>query len=126
MADTITVNDGTAARTFTVVSADAPRTILKRLDGALTPAGFPVIMTGVQSGTPASGIDKSDFSLAFPLIRTVDGAEVVVGTARFKGQWIIPHAATAAERIVLQAYAQNGISVAAVQDQVKLLIPFRT
>jgi hypothetical protein len=126
MADTITVNDGTADRTFTVVSADAPRTILKRLDGANTPAGFPVIMTGLQSGTPASGVDKSDYSVALPIVRTIDGAEVVVGTARFKGQWIIPHAATAAERVVLDAYVQNGLADTGVEDQVKLLIPFRT
>lgn len=117
----LTINDGSAtpvAKTFAPERV-APElsTFTERTTGIS--AGFARLGVGFSPATAKRATNRTDLSVDVPVLQTVNGVSSVAYVLRFKGYFVTPDTATAAERANLQAYVANAMNHATVKAVVK-------
>lgn len=120
----LSINDGLAtpvARSFAPVGVRPELSVFAEKTAAQS-AGFKVLSVGYSPATGSRKTHRVDFSLSLPTLTTVEPISVA-RTLLFKGYFVIPDTATAAERSDLVAFVANALDNAQLRAVVKDLDP---
>jgi hypothetical protein len=121
----IVINDGAAtpvATTFAPESVTpALSTFADRTSG--TSIGFRRLTVSTQFASGKQVVNRGKFSIAYPIISTVNGVSTVAYTLRANVEVILPDASTVAERNNLYAFLKNGLANALVTGALRDLDP---
>lgn len=121
----LTINDGSAtpvAKTFAVerVSPEVS-SFVERSSGVS--AGFIRLVAFFSAATAKRLTNRIRYTVAIPVLETVNGISTVAYVLRSDCSYIIPEQATAQNRADLQAYTVNGMNLALLKANVKDLDP---
>lgn len=120
----LTVNDGSAtpvAVTFTAASRTNNEVMWedRRLAASTL---WPRLFLSFDRASKARKTNHVELRMEYPIVRTVDGVETVVDTARYeRGRYILPISMTEQERKHLSAFVRNGLSATLIKNVAELL-----
>lgn len=86
-------------------------------------AGFKRLSVSFSPASAKRATNRIDVSLDYPVLSTVGGVSSVAYTARFKGSFVVPDVATAAERSDLVSFVANALDNIQIRAVVKDLDP---
>lgn len=121
----MSINDGQAtpvARTFAPVAVAPANSVFAEKTSGVS-AGYKTLSYGLSMATASRPTNRVPVSLTFPVLQTVNGVSTVAYVGRFKGDFVIPDAMTAAERADLHAFVANALAHANLKAAVKDLDP---
>lgn len=114
--------------TFSVVSEHPDAVYTDKAAGI--PIGFPKIVIGQSTPSPARRSQKTSFKVELPVLETISGdaggytpAPKVAYTLMFQGHFVAPDRSTLQNRKDLTAYVQNLLSKAMVVAMLNDLTP---
>lgn len=121
----LTINDGAAtpvAKTFAPERVSPDGSVFSERT-ASSSAGFIRLGVGLSPASSKRPTNRIDVSLDYPVLQTVNGVSTVAYTARFKGYFIVPDVATAAERANIAAFVANALDNTQIRAVIKDLDP---
>lgn len=125
-ASNLTIADGQATPvncTFAVeMATPALSSFADRSAGSA--AGFRRIKVSNRFATTKNPVNRSKFTIEYPVLQTVNGVSTVAYTLRFTGEFITPDSATDTDRKNIYAFAKNSFSHASIQAALRDLDPF--
>lgn len=90
---------------------------------AAASSGYVKLAVGLSPANGGRKTNRIDLSLDLPVVEVVSGVNQVTRTLRFKGYFVIPDDATAAERADLAAFVANALDNTQVRAVIKDLDP---
>jgi len=121
----LTIDDGAAtpvAKTFAPMRVAPDESIFTERSSGVS-AGFTRLRVATSPAKNGRPTNRIDYDLDYPVLATVNGVSTVAYTLRFKGYFVIPDVATAAERANLAAYVANGLDNTQIRSVIKDLDP---
>lgn len=124
-AATITINDGAATPVAIAFSPESVTSDVATFVDRTAGVGiaFRRLLLSLKFAKGASKVNRSKFSVEYPVTVLVNGVTTVAYTLRATVDLIIPDQATAAERNNLFAFAANGMNHAAIKPTLRDLDP---
>lgn len=121
----IVINDGAATPVATTFNPEditsGVSNFVDRLSGVAI--GFRRLVVGTKFAKGSSKVNRTSYSVDYPVTQVVDGVTVVAYTLRAKLEMIHPDQATTAERNNLYAFVQNGLSNTLIRGALRDLDP---
>lgn len=121
----IAVNNGAASpvsKSFAPQVVSPSESVFTERSAAIS-AGYQKITIKFDPANSNRASNRIDYNVDMPIVEVVSGVNQVTRTLRFKGYFVIPDTATAAERADLAAFVANGLDVANVRGVIKDLDP---
>lgn len=121
----LSINDGSAtpvAKSFQPerVAPDSS-SFTERSSGVS--AGFSRFQIGLSPANSNRPTNRIDLSLDLPVLQTVNGVSTVAYVCRFKGYFVLPDVATAADRANARAFVANALDNSQVISVIRDLDP---
>jgi hypothetical protein len=121
----MSINDGQAtpvAKSFAPVAVAPDNSVFAEKSSGIS-AGYKTLSYGLSMATANRLTNRIPISLTFPVLQTVSGVSTVAYVGRFRGDFVVPDAMTAAERADFHAFVANALAHANIKALVKDLDP---